>query len=295
MRANYCVAMMGLGFALLATCAEPHRTLAAEASAQWHSLPSTPQLPRPARSGFAAVNGIRLWYAEYGVQRRGVPVLLLHGGLASSNYFGHLIPVLVAHGYRVIAADSRGQGRSSRSAEPFGYHLMATDTLALLDQLHVAKVDLIGWSDGAIIGLDIAMTHADRLSRLFAFGANVDPSGVVDGADKNPVFAQYLRRTKDEYAILSQTPGQYDALSAQIDSMWSHEPHYGRDQVAKISTPVTIADGQFDEVIRTDHDIYMAGAIPGANTVFLPNVSHFAVLQNPAEFADAVLAFLKYR
>jgi pimeloyl-ACP methyl ester carboxylesterase len=172
---------------------------------------------------------------------------------------------------------------------------MASDMLALLDHLHVAKVDLVGWSDGAIIGLDIAMTHADRLNRLFAFGANVDPAGLVDGADKNPVFARYLRRTKDEYARLSSTPGQYDALSAQIGSMWSHEPHYGRDQLAKISIPVTIADGQFDEAIRADHDVYMAVAIPAANAVFLPNVSHFAMLQNPAEFADAVLAFLKYR
>jgi pimeloyl-ACP methyl ester carboxylesterase len=295
MRANVCIAMIGLAIALQATCAAPERALAADANAQWRSLPATPQLPQPASSGFAAVNGIRLWYAEYGVKRGGVPVLLLHGGLASSNYFGHLIPVLVAHGYRVIAADSRGQGRSTRSAEPLGYHLMASDMLALLDHLHVAKVDLVGWSDGAIIGLDIAMTHADRLNRLFAFGANVDPAGLVDGADKNPVFARYLRRTKDEYARLSSTPGQYDALSAQIGSMWSHEPHYGRDQLAKISIPVTIADGQFDEAIRADHDVYMAVAIPAANAVFLPNVSHFAMLQNPAEFADAVLAFLKYR
>lgn len=280
---------------LMAACAFSRPCLAADAGTQWQRLPPTPTLPRPERVGFAPVNGIRLWHAEYGVSHRGVPVLLLHGGLASSNYFGGLIPTLAAHGYRVIAVDSRGQGRSTRSTETISYHLMASDVLALMDRLHLAKVDLIGWSDGAIIGIDIAIDHPDRLSRLFAFGANVDPSGVVEGADENPVFAAYLRRTKDEYARLSATPGEYDALFSQIGAMWSREPRYRRDQLAKISIPVTIADGQFDEAIRADHDIYMAAAIPGANAVFLPNVSHFAMLQNPSEFADAVLAFLKYR
>lgn len=268
---------------------------AVQAGGLWQQLPATPALPAAEHSDFAPVNGIRLWYAEYGAQRRSVPVLLLHGGMGSSNYFGAVIPILSAHGYRVIAVDSRGQGRSGRSGAALSYHLMASDVLALLDYLHVMQVDLVGWSDGAIIGLDMAIENPDRVKRLFAFGANVDNSGVIDGGDKNPVFAEYLRRTKSEFARLSPTPAQYDALSEQIDAMWSREPRYGREQLAKIRIPVTIADGQFDEVIRPEHDIYMAGAIPGANLVILPNVSHFAMVQNPPEFADAVLAFLKYR
>lgn len=270
-------------------------SMVAQAGDLWRQLPPTPALPTADREGYEQVNGIRLWYAEYGVRNRNPPVLLLHGGMGSSNYFGSVIPILSAHGFRVIAVDSRGQGRTGTSGEALSYHLMASDMLALLDRLHVAQVDLVGWSDGAIVGLDLAIYHPDRLVRLFAFGANVDPSGVIDGGNDKPVFAEYLRRTKDEYARLSPTPGKFDALAAQIEAMWSREPRYSRKQLAKIRTPVTIADGQFDEVIRPEHDIYMAGAIPGANLVMLPNVSHFAMVQNPAQFADAVLAFLNYR
>jgi len=295
MRIERRLATIGISLGLSICFAIPRDAVAAVGRAQWQVLPATPMLPQADKSGFSSVNGIRIWYGEYGVHNHGVPVLLLHGGLASSNYFGHLIPVLVRCGYRVIAADSRGQGRSTRSTEPLSYGLMASDTLALMDRLKLRKVDLVGWSDGGIIGLNIALTNGDRLNRLFAFGANADPSGTNQGLDKNPVFAEYLRRTREEYVHLSTTPTQFGELLAQIETMWLHEPRYTREQLTKISIPITIADGQYDEAIRSEHDVYMAEVIPRANLVFLPNVSHFAMLQNPAEFADAILAFLKYR
>ena len=83
--------------------------------------------------------------------------------------------------------DSREYGRISRDARPFGYDLMGTDVLALMDFLKIDKPAVVGWSDGAIIGLDIAMHHPDRLSKLFAFAANSDPSGVKD-VNQSPVF-----------------------------------------------------------------------------------------------------------
>ena len=73
--------------------------------------------------------------------------------------------------------DSRGHGRSTRTETPIGYDLMASDVLALMDELGIAKAALLGWSDGAIIGLDIAIRHPERLTKLFAFAANWDPRG----------------------------------------------------------------------------------------------------------------------
>ncbi len=83
---------------------------AAHAEPQWLMLPPTPSLPHSTQSGFAPVNGIKIWYATFG---RGEPVILLHGGLANSNYWGNLVRSLSPH-YRVIVMDSRGHGRSSR-------------------------------------------------------------------------------------------------------------------------------------------------------------------------------------
>jgi hypothetical protein len=80
----------------------------ARAEPQWLTLPPTPSLPAPVKSGYATVNGIKIWYAEFG---RGTSVILLHGGLANSNYWGKLVPALAPH-YRVIIMDSRGHGRS---------------------------------------------------------------------------------------------------------------------------------------------------------------------------------------
>ncbi len=123
-------------------------------------MPPTPALPTPELSGTAPVNGIRLWYAVYG---HGDPVILVHGGLANSDYWGLQIPVL-ARRYQVIVLDSRGHGRSTRTAAPIGYDAMASDVLALMDTLQVRKAALVGWSDGAIIGLDIAIHHPERLA-----------------------------------------------------------------------------------------------------------------------------------
>ena len=85
----------------------------------WMRLPPTPALPKPEASGIAPVNGIRLWYAEFG---HGEPVILVHGGLANSNYWGLQVPVLAAH-YHVIVLDSRGHGRSTRNGTPLRYQI----------------------------------------------------------------------------------------------------------------------------------------------------------------------------
>src|SRR5262249_12968008 len=95
----------------------------AEEPPRWMTLPPTPALPTPQKSGRAPVNGISIFYATFG---SGDPVLLLHGGLANSDYWVHQIPALAEH-HRVIVMDSRGHGRSTRNAEPFGYALMASD------------------------------------------------------------------------------------------------------------------------------------------------------------------------
>jgi len=90
---------------------------AAHAAPQWLNLPPTPTLPRATQSGFAPVNGIKVWYAIFG---RGEPVLLLHGGLANANYWGHQVRSLQRH-YQVIVMDSRGHAPSSRNQKPPGY------------------------------------------------------------------------------------------------------------------------------------------------------------------------------
>jgi pimeloyl-ACP methyl ester carboxylesterase len=261
----------------------------ARAEPQWLTLPPTPSLPAPVKSGYATVNGIKIWYAEFG---RGTSVILLHGGLANSNYWGKLVPALAPH-YRVIIMDSRGHGRSSRDAQPYGYDLMASDVLALMDFLKIDKAALVGWSDGAIIGLDIAIHHPERLSKLFAFAANSDPSGVKD-VNKSPVFTAFIARAKTEYEKLSPTPTEYDAFLAQITKMWETQPHWTADDLAGIKVPTWIVDADHDEAIERDNTLFMADHIPASGLVIEPQVGHFAFLQDPQQFNADVLHFLAH-
>jgi pimeloyl-ACP methyl ester carboxylesterase len=265
--------------------------MAASAAEPWMTLPPTPLLPKAEKFGTAPVNGIRIWYAEFG---KGEPVLFVHGGLANSNYWGHQVRALVAAHYRVIVMDSRGHGRSTRNDEPYGYDLMASDVIGLLDYLKIEKVALVGWSDGAIIGLDIAMHHPERLSKLFAFAANIDPSGVTDSSN-NLVVKKYIARAGREYVALSPTPNDYQAFLAQITHMWNSEPHWTKADFAKITVPTWIVDADHDEMINHDQPRTMADWTPGAGLLIEPDVSHFAFLQDPEQFNRDVLHFLKKR
>lgn len=275
-----------LGLALFALVAVG---IAVPASAQypWLRLPPTPTLPKPERSGYAPVNGIRVWYAVFG---HGEPVIMLHGGLANANYWGLQVRALEPH-YKVIVMDSRGHGRSTRTAAAITYDLMASDVLGLMDYLHIRKAAIVGWSDGAIIGLDIAIHHPDRVTRLFAFAANSAPSGVKD-VGKSPIFTAFIKRASRQYQQLSPTPNQFKAFLTNIEHMWATEPHFTNSQLRHIRVPTWIVDADHDEAIKRSNTDHMASLIPGAGELILPDVSHFAFLQDPTMFNEALLHFL---
>jgi pimeloyl-ACP methyl ester carboxylesterase len=261
---------------------------AAAAGDRWLAIPEAAPMPAPAKSGMAPVNGIEMYYAVYGA---GDPVLLIHGGLGHADIWGAQVADLMRD-HMVIVADSRGHGRSTRNAEPFGYALMASDYLALLDVLGVQKVDLVGWSDGGIIGLEIAMRHPERLGRLFAHAANITVDGVDPAVADNATFGLYIERMGADYARLSPTPGEYEAFLAQIGQMWASQPNWPDAEVAKITVPTAVVLGEHDEAITRAHTEHMAKVIPGAELIILPQVSHFAMLQAPEEYTAAVRAFL---
>jgi pimeloyl-ACP methyl ester carboxylesterase len=276
-----CLAAAALAF--LATSFSP-----SDALERWQTLPPTPAPVAGEKTGYADVNGIKLFYATIGIGR---PVVLLHGGLANSDYWGQQVHALAPH-YQVVLVDSRGHGRSSRSQAKFGYDLMTDDVVALLDTLHIRRADIVGWSDGAIIGIDMALRHRDRVGKVFAFGANTNLDGLNFDVEKNPNFAAFVQRAEGEYRRLSPTPGEYDAFHAQIGEMWDHQPNWSDAALRGITTPIWIADGEHDEGIKLAHTIYMAQTIPHAHLLIFPDASHFAFLQDPALFNAALEEFL---
>lgn len=261
---------------------------AAAAAERWQTLPEPVSMPAAAETGYAKVNGIEMYYATYGA---GDPVLLIHGGLGHADIWASQIAEL-SKTHKVIVADSRGHGRSTRDAQPFGYGLMASDYLALLDYLKVDKTALVGWSDGGIIGIDIALTHPERLTKLYAMAANVTTDGVNPSVETNKTFSAYIERSGKDYVRMSRTPGEYDAFVEQISHMWARQPNWTKEQLLTITTPIAIVTGDHDEAVKREHSEYMASAIPGATLIILPNASHFAMLQAPDEYTKSVTDFI---
>jgi pimeloyl-ACP methyl ester carboxylesterase len=258
------------------------------ANATWLTLPPTPTLPNSARNGLATVNGVSIFFAQFG---EGPPVLLLHGGLANSNYWGHQVAAL-AQRFTVTVMDTRGHGRSPMMSRAFGYSIFAEDVAGLMDVLKIPSAAIVGWSDGAITGLQLAMSRPQRVSKLFAFGANVSIDGLKSGGAKSRVFALFAARCKTEYAALSPHPERWTQLVDGLRPMWRAEPAFSRQQLANVKAPTAVCDGEYDEIIKRDHMVRMSREIPAARLVMLPQVSHFAMLQNAPQFNRAVIDFL---
>lgn len=261
---------------------------AVNAAERWEQLPEPVPLPAAEKSGTAPVNGIEMYYAVFG---KGPPVLLIHGGLGYADIWGAQVADL-AKDHTVIVADSRGHGRSTRNADAFSYDLMSSDYLALLDYLKIDQTALVGWSDGGIIGLDIAMNHPDRLTKVFAHAANSKVDGLKPDVMQNKTFAGYIDKAGGVYRKISPTPAEYDAFVTQISGMWASQPNWSDDDLKKINTPVAIVVGDHDEAITREHTDYLAKTIPGAELIILDNTSHFAMLQDPEGYNKAVRDFI---
>jgi pimeloyl-ACP methyl ester carboxylesterase len=280
--------LIGLGLLPLLSNAP---ALAADSTGRpdaWLTLPPTPPLPVPAKSGLVQVNGTEVFYAQFG---KGPPVLMLHGGLANSNWWGHQIRAL-AESFAVTVMDTRGHGRSPVTSSTFNYPLFAADAAALLDHLGIPAAAVIGWSDGAITGFELAMARPEKVARLFSFGANSSLDGMKPGGSRSALFTTYTSRCMREHAILSPHPEKWPQLVDGLRRMWRTQASFPQERLTALQMPVTVCDGEHDEIIRREHTERIAAAIPGAKLVLLPGVSHFAMVQNPEQFSQALLEFL---
>lgn len=256
----------------------------------WETLPAPAPLPPFELEGRLSHDGARIWFAAFGT---GAPVVLLHGGDASSDYWGDQVPALLADGRRVIVIDSRGHGRSTQGARPLGYELMESDVIAVMNALNIDHADVVGWSDGAIIGLVMAIKHPRRVSHVFAFGANMDLRGFNPLGAVAPILPKVEAALAANYARLSETPDDFGALAKAVLAMQRREPNYTPRDLAAINGPaIAIVDGAHEEFILRQHTEYMARTIPGAKLIILPDAGHFAPLQAPEAFNAAMIGFL---
>ncbi|MFZ5942418.1 MAG: alpha/beta fold hydrolase [Bacteroidota bacterium] len=231
----------------------------------------------PEASHYAPVNGIELYYETYG---SGAPLLLLHGNGGSIEAFRYQIPFFEKH-YQVIAVDSRLQGRSGGSPDTLSYDMMAEDFCALLDYLDLDSVYVLGWSDGGIDGILMALDCPSKVRKLAVSGANTVPdSSALPYAD--------LLYMKD----LVENSKTASAKEKTLNRMMLYQPQIPDEELGRITCPVLVMAGDHD-LIKAEHTLRIFRSIPGAELCIFPGAHHGVCQQYPAVFNETVLRFFE--
>ena len=232
------------------------------------------------------VDEASIYYETYG---KGSPVLVLHGGLGSLKDMSSQIIALSASHY-VVAPDSRGHGRSTDSSAPLSYSIMAGDALAILDRLHLDRVDVVGWSDGGIVGLDLAMRYPDRIRRLVAISANYD----VDGLVEIPSSAGKIPRRSVGYALFAPDPAHWPTLYRKVVTLWQTQPHYTLNDLRRIKAPALIMAGERD-IVKREHTDELTKSILNSQESIIENATHLVIHEKPEVVNYHISMFLDAR
>lgn len=224
---------------------------------------------------YAPVNGIQLYYEVYG---SGEPLILLHGNGGSINSFSYQIPFFAKY-YQVIAIDSRLQGKSGGSPDSISYELMASDFCALMDYLHIQSANVLGWSDGGIDGIMMAMHCPGKVKKLAVSGANTVP-------DTTAITNADLLSMKSFVAH----PELASKTAVALTQMMIDQPNILYSDLGKIQCPVLVMAGDHD-MIKPEHTIKIYQSIPSASLCIFPNSNHSVCQQHPDLFNQTVLSF----
>lgn len=231
---------------------------------------------------YADIRGFRMYYEVYGT---GKPLLFIHGNGGSISNFNLQIPYF-AKNYKVIVADSRAQGKSNDPGDSLTYEMMADDFNALLNKLKVDSCYVIGWSDGGINGLFLAMRHPEKVKKLAITGTNLWP----DTTALEPDIFRWIVSSNDSLAKVPQEP----AVKAQkklLNLMVIH-PHISPADLKKVKCPTLVIGGDND-VILPSHTLTIAEAIPKSYLWILPNSGHSTLIRYKAQFNQVVGDFFK--
>ena len=236
----------------------------------------------PAVGKYADIRGFKMYYETYG---KGEPLLIIHGNGGSIVNFSNQIPYF-AKNYQVILADSRAQGKSVDPTDSLSYEMMTDDLNALLDQLGLKSCYVIGWSDGGINGLLLAIRHPDKVKKLAVTGANLWPdTTAVDPFVYNWAmkYNQNLLETmKKPGANIAQTKNQL-----KLAHLLSYEPHITIQQLQTITCPTLVIGGDHD-VIRPKHTMLIAQSIPNSYLWIIPNSGHSTPIFKKEQFNKIV-------
>lgn len=237
------------------------------------------------------IDGMPTWTEIRGTGTAERTVVLLHGGLGNSDDLLETIGPDLEGAFRIVAFDRRGHGRTSDTGDPFHYDDMMRDAVAVIERCATTPVHLVGWSDGGIVALLVALRRPDLVDRLVLIGTNFHVDGVhqPDVADDSPVaaamFAAYAERSPDG-------PDHFPIVARKFTTMISTEPELTVDDLAEVAVPTLVLVGD-DDLVRLDHTVALYESLPAGQLCVIPGSSHAVVLEHPQLVAATITRFLQ--
>jgi pimeloyl-ACP methyl ester carboxylesterase len=251
-------------------------------------------------TGYAPVNGLQMWYETHGSGGR--PLVLLHGNLSTIGVdFGGIIPSL-AKGRQVIGVEQQAHGHTADIDRPLRIHDWADDTVALLDHLGIGQADLLGYSSGSAVAMQVALDHPEVVGKLVLASFSYRLDGLHPGLMDNigSLQPEHLAGTpfEQDYARVAPNPGDWPKLIEKIKDMDADLPEWTADDLRGLGLPAMLVYGDAD-IVRPEHMAEtfrllggdMAG-LPPARLAVLPGTTHVTLVQRADWLASMVGEFL---
>ncbi|MGB2693654.1 MAG: alpha/beta hydrolase [Dehalococcoidia bacterium] len=236
-------------------------------------------------------NGVNTYYESYG---EGAPLLALHGAFSSAETFSALAPILAKH-VRVIVPERRGHGRTADMEGPLSYDVMAQDTIAFMGALGIERASVVGYSDGANVGMLMAMAQPSLVDKFVSISGNFDARGLDEGTITffREATAESLPDAfGEEYKRLSPDgPEHWPIVFEKTKRMILNEPNIAPADLAKITARTLVMCADRD-LMSLEHSTGLFRAIPDAQLCVVPGTSHLLLYERPELVHQLILSFL---
>lgn len=248
------------------------------------------------RTGYAPVNGLRIYFEIHGVASPAQPPLvLLHGGGDTiQTSFGQILPALTGE-RQVIAFEQQGYGRTADIADrPFSFEQSADDTAALLEYLHIEKADLFGFSNGGTIALQVAIRHPKVVRKLVVASALVKRDGAYPwlwDAMANARLENMPQELREAYLKVAPQPENLRMMHDKAVQRVRDFKDIPADAIRSIAAPTLVVVGDAD-VIRPEHAVETFRLLPHAQLAVLPGTDHMQVTARTGWLAPMIGGFL---
>jgi pimeloyl-ACP methyl ester carboxylesterase len=241
---------------------------------------------------YVELPGVRTWYETDGA---GDPLLLLHGGLCTNETWQAQRADFAAN-FRVLLPERRGHGHTPDVDGPLSYQDMADDTVAFIEEVVGGPAHLVGWSDGGVIALLVAIARPDLVRKVVAIGANFLPSPQSGAApemlDQIAPDAPDLTMFREAYeAVSPDGAAHWPVVVGKLAAMFRTEPVIRTEDLARITAPTLVLVGD-DDLVTLEHTIALYRAIPGSQLAVVPGTSHALLMEKPREVNRIILDFL---